>query len=118
MNPEAQEILKKILAKEPSELTSDDIAFMKARIDYVGKSSRAKFADVLANETPKPKEPEQTPEAKQEIQAEEGKKNEEVIGTATTTPYDNADAVDEDEDGDDEGVEQTDAVDEEDDTVE
>ena len=55
MNQEAQIVLKKILAKEPHELTENDIAFLKARLSYVGKSSREKFAAALSGKIVKPK---------------------------------------------------------------
>lgn len=49
MNPEAVEVLKKILSKEPREITPQDAAFMLARRKYVGPKSRAKFAEVFAH---------------------------------------------------------------------
>lgn len=47
MNPEAEALLKKILAKEPVELTEYDKEFLLARRSYVGKVSREKFKDVF-----------------------------------------------------------------------
>lgn len=61
MDQESTVILKGILAKEPHELTPYDIAFLKARISYVGKNSRAKFAAILAADTPAEEKKEEAP---------------------------------------------------------
>jgi hypothetical protein len=47
MNPEAQAILDKITSKELSILTKDDIAFLKARIDYLTPEQLEKYDSVL-----------------------------------------------------------------------
>lgn len=47
MNKEAEARLKKILAKEPHELTDFDKGFLRARRAYVGRRSREKFAEIL-----------------------------------------------------------------------
>jgi hypothetical protein len=51
LDPQISTELNRILEKEPRELTPEDKAFLRARKAYVGKLSRAKFADVF-NESP------------------------------------------------------------------
>ena len=47
MNPGAQAILDKITSKEIEILTKDDIAFLRAIIDYLTPEKKEKFAKVL-----------------------------------------------------------------------
>ena len=47
MNPEAQEVLNKILAKDPSNLTEDDIKFLRARSSYLKASQLEEYDSVL-----------------------------------------------------------------------
>jgi len=47
MNPEAQEYLNKIIAKELPELTKDNISFLRARRDYLTEEQKEKFSEVL-----------------------------------------------------------------------
>lgn len=47
MNPEAQEVLNKILAKEPTVLTEDEAKFLRARRDYLKKSQLEEYVAVL-----------------------------------------------------------------------
>lgn len=62
MNPEAQKELDRILAKEPRTLTEEEKAFLRARREYVGKTSRSKFADVFKEVPPEPEAPVKDPE--------------------------------------------------------
>lgn len=55
MNPEAAEYLKKILQKDPNDLTQSDKDFLKARWQYVGKNSRQKFESFLTESDKKTK---------------------------------------------------------------
>lgn len=111
MNPEAQELLDKILAKEPHELTSDDIGFLKARWMYVGKNSRDKFRSVL--EQPAEAQSEQAPQQNEQPQPE-GEKNKEVevdsneAYVATEEGSQAITSTEEDNDGEIEVSEQTD----------
>lgn len=61
MNPEAEAHLKEILAKSPDALTQDDKDFLKARWHYVGKNSRAKFADIIEEKPAKKVKPAKPP---------------------------------------------------------
>ena len=47
MDERSQQMLKEVLDKDPSELTENDKALIRARWSYVGKNSRQKFAEVL-----------------------------------------------------------------------
>lgn len=47
MNPEAEEYLKKLVEKTPEELTDGEIAFLRARRDYLTGKQEGKFAKVL-----------------------------------------------------------------------
>lgn len=89
MNPEAQEVLKRILDKELHELTSYDKGFLKARWTYVGKNSRKKFASIFDEK------PEQIDEKKED---EGDDTNEEQTNTFPPT---NEEPANEDEDQDD-----------------
>jgi len=55
MNPEAQEYLNRIIAKELPELTKDDISFLRARRYYLTEEQKEKFSSVLELEVEKPK---------------------------------------------------------------
>jgi len=66
MNPEAQAILDRILKKEIHELTEFDKGFLRARRDYLGRNSRHKFASVLDEKNPEPKQEEPQEEGKTE----------------------------------------------------
>lgn len=143
MDEQSTARLKEILRLLPSELTPEQIAFLKARIAYVGKNSRAKFAEVLTNPTPEAPKPQETalplegtsihpadvpqeesktledpgtPEEKLEEpqKATKGKKNK-TVTKQVETPI-NKDAVDieNDDDGDTEAIE---SIDEDDDEV-
>ena len=64
MNPEAQEVLKKILAKDLNVLTPHDIDFLKARWGYVDRNNRKKFESIFklkTKEVEKPESPEVPP---------------------------------------------------------
>lgn len=56
MNPEAQVVLEKILAKDKSTLTGDEKAFLRARRSYLNDEQTKRFADVLddSDETSSP----------------------------------------------------------------
>jgi len=47
MNPEAAQYLEKILNKDPRSLTPDEIAFLRARRDYLKQSQLEEYASVL-----------------------------------------------------------------------
>jgi hypothetical protein len=51
MNPEAQEELDRILKLNPDQLTSDDVAFLNARRDYLTDEQKRIFQSVLVKET-------------------------------------------------------------------
>ena len=70
LDPTVSEKLKKILDKDINELTDYDKDFLRARKDYIGKNSRERLADILA-------EPEQETKAREE-RVEEAKKEKEV----------------------------------------
>lgn len=57
MNPEAAEYLKKILQKDPNDLSQSDIDFLKARWSYVGKNSRQKFESAISDKKTKKNTP-------------------------------------------------------------
>lgn len=87
MDEASQIKLKGILAKEPHELNADEIGFMRARISYVGKNSRAKFAEILQpKETPQPQQEET--QSKEEAQPA-GEKNNDTAEqpTENTAPF-------------------------------
>jgi len=50
MNQEAKEVLEGILTKDLHELTSNDIAFLKARWDYLNADQKEKYKSVLVKE--------------------------------------------------------------------
>lgn len=52
MNPEAQEYLNKILAKEPETLTIDEIRFLRARRSYLKNSQLEEYQSVLETKPP------------------------------------------------------------------
>ncbi len=54
MNPEAVEYLNKVLAKNPSELTTDEILFLRARRTYLKPSQIEEYKEVLEVKTEKP----------------------------------------------------------------
>ena len=47
MNPEAQELLNKILQKDPDKLTQDEILFLRARKSYLKESQLTEYQSVL-----------------------------------------------------------------------
>jgi hypothetical protein len=47
MNPEAQEILNKILLKSPSDLSTDEILFLRARKSYLKPVQVEEYKEVL-----------------------------------------------------------------------
>ena len=47
MNTEARDIFDRITMKVPSELTKDDIAFLKARRDYLRPEQKQIYAEIL-----------------------------------------------------------------------
>lgn len=49
MNIEAQEILNTITKKDVIELTAFDIAFLRARRDYLSEEDREKYESVLSH---------------------------------------------------------------------
>ncbi len=51
MNPEAKEILDKILAKSPQVLTEDEIGFLRARRTYLKPSQIEEYKSVLGDQT-------------------------------------------------------------------
>lgn len=55
MNPEAQVKLDEILQKEAAALTDADVAFLKARKDYLTNDQRAAYNEVLGEESKPPK---------------------------------------------------------------
>lgn len=68
INPEAKAELTRILDKDVSELTVDEIGFLRARRDYLKKSQLEEFDSVLNPKETKPakkqtvKADDQTPE--------------------------------------------------------
>lgn len=50
MNPEAQEVLKSILSKDPAELSESERGFLRARRDYLTTEQKRIFAEVLGEE--------------------------------------------------------------------
>ena len=54
MNPEAREELDRILGIEPSRLTFDERAFLRARRDYLKKSQAEEYAQVIKQEDQAP----------------------------------------------------------------
>lgn len=50
MNQEASEYLEKIVAKEPHELVEEEIAFLRARRDYLSDEQVEKFAEFLTSD--------------------------------------------------------------------
>jgi hypothetical protein len=68
IDPKVHEMIATIISKDPSELTSNDRAILRARVSYLGRNARKKFAEALddANdpiELVDPIEPEQDPAA-------------------------------------------------------
>lgn len=76
MNPEAQDKLVEILRKNPSALTTEETAFLRARRSYLKESELEEYKDVLAEpkktaelpsvsvsptESPSPEPKDQTP---------------------------------------------------------
>lgn len=53
MNPEAQARLNEILKKDPSVLTEEEVAFLKARRGYLKQAQREEFKSVLEPNLPK-----------------------------------------------------------------
>lgn len=47
MNPQAEEYLKKILAKTPQTLTTEEIAFLRARKSYLKQHQIEEFSSIL-----------------------------------------------------------------------
>jgi len=56
LNEKDTEILNRICAKEERTLTPNDIRILKARSAYLGRRSRAKFAEVLGADVPQEEE--------------------------------------------------------------
>lgn len=54
MNPEAQAVLDEILKKDPQNLTTDDIEFLRARSSYLKKSQLDEYDSVLNPKTKPP----------------------------------------------------------------
>ena len=53
MNPEAKEYLDLILSKSPSELTKDQLSFLKARRNYLTDAQKEDYKSILnPNQTP------------------------------------------------------------------
>ena len=53
MNQEAKERLDNILKKSPEELGTEEIAFLRARRDYLKTSQVEEYSSVLKNQTSK-----------------------------------------------------------------
>lgn len=51
MNEQAQLLLQQILQKDPSMLNSDEVAFLRARRDYLNSEQRRVFASVLGEDS-------------------------------------------------------------------
>lgn len=87
LDPTVTAELKRIIAKEPEELIDEEKAFLRARKFYLGKHSRAKFAEVLAD-NPQPEQPKKdgTDPKKEEKKAEEPKEEKK---TESPDPKDN-----------------------------
>lgn len=47
MNPESQAFFDSILKKDPTELTANEISFLRARRDYLKKSQLEEYHDVM-----------------------------------------------------------------------
>jgi hypothetical protein len=45
--------LELLMKKEPEELTSDDVAFLKARKEYMTDKQEKKYAVIMAEDKPK-----------------------------------------------------------------
>lgn len=96
MNEEAIVELKRILAKEPRELTAHDIAFLKARWPYVGKKSRERFHDLIEGKGQVSDKAEK--ESKQvESQEVEEQKKDETVEVEQDKPSNPFETVDQDE---------------------
>ena len=52
MDAESMGRLAEITAKEPAALTEDDVAFLRARRNYLSAEHRSVFASVLGEEAP------------------------------------------------------------------
>lgn len=92
MDERAQKELDAILAKGADELNEYEKAVLRARLSYVGRRSREKFAKVLA-EVPQPKQ-----EATTEDETTDGEKK---PASDPNNPFDN-----QDEELDDDGVDE------------
>lgn len=51
------EKIGEILSQDPEGLNSEDVAFLRARIQYLSKSEKERFAPVLVVKVSAPKEP-------------------------------------------------------------
>ena len=47
MNPQAEVILREILKKDPKNLNTDEIAFLRARVSYLKDSQKEEYANIL-----------------------------------------------------------------------
>jgi hypothetical protein len=56
MNPEAVEMLEKILKMDKSMLNEEQIGFIRARQSYLNDEQRERFADILKDKQAKKKE--------------------------------------------------------------
>lgn len=107
MNPEAQAVLDKILVKDPSELTENDVAFLRARRSYVGKKSRKKFSSVF-DEEPGNEKKDNESDQKQDGKANDSDQNNDSTpqdpyqGSSNNNEEDSDDDVDEDDVDEDE----------------
>lgn len=58
LDPSVLETLNRILAKDLSEVTPDDVSFLKARVSYLTGDQVKKFEDILDMKPDKVVEPE------------------------------------------------------------
>ena len=66
MNPEAKEVLSKIVEKTPAELTVEEVDFLYARRSYLTKAQTEEFKDVLNQKAQQVQQGVQSEQAKKE----------------------------------------------------
>lgn len=78
INPEAAEVLKKILSKQKHMLSQQDIDFLRARRDYLSATDLLAFADILDIDVKSIKTPTADTEVDEDTAPEEPQADEEV----------------------------------------
>lgn len=112
-DPSVIEEVKRITSKEISAVTADEAAFLRARKHYLGRNSRAKFADVLNAKPEEAKKEDPQKPAKEENKKEDKKGEPAKEEKKTSKPeVDDASAngqPDTDDDEDDGDIEEEDS---------